>query len=301
MDRQGEMAVFVKAVESGSFSAAARALGLTPSAISKLITRLEDRLGARLLNRTTRRLGLTEEGEAFYQRARPILAEIEAAEGAVSQLRAAPRGQLKINAAASFAQNWVVPLIPEFMDRYPEVSIDLTLSDSIVDLVEEGVDVAIRIAELADSSLIARRLAPGHRAICASPEYLARHGAPETPDDLARHNCLTLSLPSSLNEWEFDGPNGRRRVRITGTFRANNAIALHRAALAGLGLMRGSRFLVGADIKAGRLVPVLSQFACPGESAIYAVYPHSRHLSPKVRAFVDFLVERFTPVPPWDR
>jgi DNA-binding transcriptional LysR family regulator len=167
-------------------------------------------------------------------------------------------------------------------------------------LIEEGVDVAIRIAELADSSLIARRLAPGHRTVCAAPSYLERFGAPTTPDDLKHHNCLTLSVASALNEWAFEGPEGRRTVRVTGTFEANSVIALHRAALAGLGLLRASRFLVGPDLKAGHLAPVLSDFHCPGDSAIHAVYPHSRHLSPKVRAFVDFLVEKFTPVPPWE-
>jgi len=300
MDQPTEMAVFVRVVDEGSFSAAARQLKLTPSAVSKLIGRLEDRLGARLLNRTTRRLGLTEVGDAFYRRCVPILADIAEAERAVSRLHSAPRGTLKVNAAISFAQLWVVPLIPEFLARYPEVRFDLTLSDSIVDLVEEGVDVAIRIAELADSSLIARRLAPGNRTVCAAPSYLDRYGMPKTPDDLKHHNCLTLSIASSLNEWGFEGPDGKRTVRVSGTFEANNVIALHRAALEGLGLLRASRFLVGPDLKAGRLIPVLSEFHCPGDSAIYAVYPHNRHLSPKVRAFVDFLVEKFMPVPPWE-
>lgn len=301
MGRQGEMETFVRVVEEGSLSGAARALGLTPSAVSKVLGRLEDRLGARLLNRTTRRIGLTEEGEAYHRRSVAILSEIDEAEQAVGNLHAAPRGRLKVNAATAFAQMWIVPMIPEFMARYPDVSVQLDLSDHIVDLVEEGADVAIRIAALTDSSLIARRLAPGNRSLCASPAYLEKHGVPQSVEDLKNHNCLTLNLSPKLNEWEFDCASEKRTVRVNGTFVANNILALHQAALAGIGIIRGSRFLVATDIKAGRLVPVLQDVHCPGDSAIHAVYPHSRHLSPKVRAFVDFLVERFTPVPPWEK
>jgi len=300
MDNQSEMAVFVRVVDEGSFSAAAQGLALTPSAVSKQISRLEDRLGVRLLNRTTRRLSLTEEGNAYYQGCVRVLADIEETERSVTQLKAAPRGTLRVNSSIAFAQRQIVPLIPEFLSRFPEIRVQMTLSDTVVDLVEEGVDVAVRIAELADSSMIARKLAPHRRVICAAPEYLDTHGTPATPDDLVRHNCLALSLRSSLNEWEFEGPEGLRRVRVAGNFEANNVEALRKAAIAGLGLLRITSFAVASDIRCGRLVPVLTDFMPPERSSVFAVYPHNRHLSPKVRAFVDFLVEKIDPKPPWD-
>lgn len=301
MERRDEMAVFVRVVEDESFSAAARDLGMTPSAVSKLIGRLEDRLGVRLINRTTRRLSLTEEGHAFYQRCGPILADIEEAERAVTELHAEPRGLLKINSSTAFAQYQVVPLIPDFLARFPDLRIQLMMTDSLVNLVEEGVDVAIRIGALEDSSLIARKLADVRRTVVASPDYLQRHGAPTSPDDLDRHKCLKLSFETSLNRWEFQGPDGPRVVRVAGSFEANNAVVLHEAALAGLGLFRAADFVVGPDIEAGRLVPVLQDFEVEARAPIHAVYPHARHLSPKVRAFVDLLVDAFSPVAPWER
>jgi len=300
MDWQSEMAVFVRVVEEESFSATARGLKLTPSAVSKLIGRLEDRLGARLLNRTTRRLSLTEEGHAFYQRCVPILSAIEEAERAVTELHAEPRGVLKVNASTAFGQYHIEPLIPEFLALYPDLRIQLTLSDSLVNLVEEEVDVAIRIADMPDSSLIARKLGPARRMVTAAPAYLEKNGTPQTPDDLKEHNCLTLSFETSLNQWEFQGPDGPQRMRVSGNFETNNATALHEAALAGLGLMRTANFIAGPDIRKGTLVPVLQDFETLGNANIYAVYPHNRHLSPKVRAFIDLLTDAFTPTPPWD-
>lgn len=299
MDQQGEMAVFVRVVEHESFSSAARALKLTPSAVSKLIGRLEDRLGARLLNRTTRRLSMTEEGHAFYQRSIPILAAIDEAEMAVTELHAQPRGLLKVNATTSFAQLHIQPLIPDFLARYPDLRVQLTLSDSLVNLVEEEVDVAIRIADLPDSTLIARKLGPVHRTVAAAPSYIEKYGAPQTPEDLKNHNCLTLSFETSLNQWEFMGKDGPQRIRVSGNFETNIASAIYDAGLAGLGLIRAADFVVGPDMKSGRLVPVLQDYEMVNDVNIYAVYPHSKHLSPKVRAFVDLLTERFTPVLPW--
>ena len=301
MDRRDEMEVFVRVVDAESFSHAARALGLTPSAVSKLIGRLEDRLGVRLLNRTTRRLSLTEEGEAFYSRCVPILADIADAERAVSDLHAEPRGTLKVNSSTAFAQYQVMPLIPDLLARYPELNVQLTMTDSIVNLVEEGVDVAIRIGVLTDSTLIARKLAPARRVVVAAPAYLERMGAPKTPDDLEKHDCLTLSFESSLNRWEVKGDNGPRIIRVSGSFQSNNAVVLHQASLEGVGLFRAATFVVGPDVEAGRLVPVLQEYEPEGEANIYAVYPTARHLSPKVRMFVDALVETFTPVPPWEK
>ncbi len=300
MDWQSEMGVFVRVVEDESFSSAARSMKLTPSAVSKLIGRLEDRLGARLLNRTTRRLSLTEEGRAFYQRCVPILSAIEEAERAVTELHTEPRGLLKINASTAFGQYHIEPLIPEFLAQYPDLRIQLILSDSLVNLVEEEVDVAIRIADMPDSSLIARKLGPARRMVTASPAYLEKHGVPKTPDDLKDHNCLTLSFETTLNQWEFRGADGPNRMRVSGNFETNNATALHDAALAGLGLMRTANFIANPDIRKGTLVPVLEDFETKGNANIYAVYPHNRHLSPKVRAFIDLLTETFTPIPPWD-
>jgi len=301
LDKLGEMAMFVRVVDAGSFSAAARALHLTPSAVSKQISRLEGRLDARLLQRTTRRLHLTEEGRAFYERSVRIVAEIAEAEEAVNTLHATPQGTLRVNATVAFAKHQVVPRLPAFLARYPQLRIELELTDRSVDLVEEGLDVAIRLEEqMTDSSLVARRLAVNRRVICASPAYLEANGIPETPDDLLNHNCLTLSARETFNDWEFEDDNGSRTLRVGGNFEANHGDALHEAVLAGIGLARLATYLVAPDIHAGRLVPLLVDYAHE-KNALYVVYPHRRHLSSKVRAFVDFLVEAFTPVPPWEK
>ena len=301
MDRFGEMETFVRVVESGSFSSAARDLHMTPSAVSKMIGRLEDRLGVRLLSRTTRKLSLTEEGRVFYQRITPILSEVAEAEETVSLSTAEARGVLKVNASTAFGQYQIVPLIPAMLERYPSLQVELTMTDSIVNLVEEGFDVSIRIGNLTDSSLIARKLGIANRVVVASPAYLERHGVPKCPVDLEQHQCLKLSIPTSLNKWEFVLADGPRTVEVSGRFEADNAIALHEAALAGLGLFRAATFVVGDDIKAGRLVQVLQEFEISGDPGIFIVWPHNRNLSAKVRAFVDTLVDAFSPVPPWER
>ena len=301
MDRFGEMETFVRVVESGSFSSAARDLHMTPSAVSKMIGRLEDRLGVRLLSRTTRKLSLTEEGRVFFQRITPILSEVAEAEETVSLSTAEARGVLKVNASTAFGQYQIVPLIPAMLERYPSLQVQLTMTDSIVNLVEEGFDVSIRIGTLTDSSLIARKLGVAHRVLVASPAYLERHGVPKCPIDLEQHQCLKLSIPTSLNKWEFVLADGPRTVEVSGRFEADNAIALHEAALAGMGLFRAATFVVGDDIKAGRLVQVLQEFEISGDPGIFVVWPHNRNLSAKVRAFVDTLVDAFSPVPPWER
>ncbi|MBC8337341.1 MAG: LysR family transcriptional regulator [Rhodospirillales bacterium] len=295
------MAVFVRVAETGNFSATARALKLTPSAVSKLIGRLEDRLGARLLHRTTRRVSLTEEGRTYYQSCLPILEAIDEAEQAINELHEEPRGLLKVNASTYFAREHIEPLIPDFLARHPELRIQLTLTDQFVDLIEQEVDVAIRIGQLPDSSLIARKLGPVRRMVVGTPSYLETHGIPRTPDDLKNHNCIILSTATSLNQWEFKGPDGPRRIEVRGNFETNNAVALHNAAIAGIGLIRAGNFTLAADIRAGRLVPVLADYETTTETNVYAVYPHSRHLSPKVRAFVDMLVDAFHPVAPWEQ
>jgi len=302
MDRAAEMQMFVRAVDKGSFSAAARDLDLTPSAVSKQIRRLEDRLGVRLFNRTTRRVSLTEAGHAYHERCARILQEIEEAEDAVTALNENPRGTLRVAATVAFGRVEVLPRINDFLARYPQLNVEFELTDRHVDLIEEGIDVAIQWREqMEDPSLIARRLCVNRRIICAAPAYIERHGKPSTPEELLEHNCLTLYEVSQFNDWAFeDEERGYRVLHVNGNFHANTADALYEAALAGAGLARLSTWLVMPAIRAGRLVPVLPQY--PHESSAYFVlYPHRRHLSQKVRAFVDFLVEEFTPVPPWER
>ncbi|MCH9000548.1 MAG: LysR family transcriptional regulator [Proteobacteria bacterium] len=301
MEDLSAMAVFARVVEMESFSGAARALGLSKSAVSKRVGRLEDRMGLRLLNRTTRRLSLTEAGAAFYQGCRRVVAEAEAAERAVTRLASAPRGRLKVNAPMSFGVRHLAPALPDFMARYPELNVDLTLNDRVVDLVEEGFDLAIRIARLAESSLIARRLAPNRLVLCAAPSYLAAHGAPRAVEDLKGHECLLYSYQAAGDVWRLCGPGGERRLAVTGRLRINNGDALLAAALGGLGVALLPCFICGQDLRAGRLIQVLPAWSGPADTAIAAVYPASRNLSPKVRVFVDFLTERFSGTPYWDR
>jgi len=299
MEKLDGLAVFARVVEAGTFSAAARQIGLSKSAVSKQVAGLEDRLGARLLNRTTRRLSLTEVGVDFYERCRRIITEVEEAELAVSRLHAEPRGLLRINAPMSFGFRHLAPALPDFMARYPEVTVDLALNDRMVDLIDEGYDIAVRIARLADSSLVARKLAPNRTVICAAPAYWRHHGRPDHPNDLKRHNCLVYTYMLSGNELTFAGPDGRVSVKVTGSLRANNGDALRAAALGGIGVLATPTFIVGEDLRAGRLETVLKDYE-DSDQSVYAVYPHSRHLSAKVRAFVDFGVERFGPKPYWD-
>jgi DNA-binding transcriptional LysR family regulator len=301
MDRLEGMEVFARVVEAESFSAAARDLGLSKSAVSKQVSRLEDRLGVRLLNRTTRRLSLTEAGAAFYQGCQRAVAEAEAAEQAITHLAAAPRGTLKVNAPMSFGVCHLTPALSDFVARYPELTVDMALNDRMVDLVEEGFDVGIRIAVLRDSSLIARRLAPLRRVLCAAPGYLAARGMPLALDDLYAHHCLLYSYQVAGDHWGFSGPGGERRLKVRGRLRVNNGDALLEAALAGLGIAFLPSFICGEALRAGRLVHLLPEWSAPDDAAIHAVYPAGRNLLPKVRVFVDFLAERFGGTPYWDR
>ena len=294
-----EMSVFVAAVDAGGFSAAARQMDLTPSAVSKQVSRLETRLGARLLNRSTRRISLTAAGREFYDRARAILADIDEAERAVGEASAAPQGTLRVTASISFGQRQIVPLIPEFTARFPDVRVEVIFSDRMIDIVEDGVDVAVRVSAPSDSALIARRLVPDRRIVCAAPDYIRRHGAPATPDDLARHNALIYSTVYS-DAWRFEGPSGTHTVRVSSSFAANSGEAIRDMALGGHGVARLATFLVGPDIKAGRLVELLPDWRDPQENIIHAVFPSRRLVPPATRAFVDYLVEKMTPVPPWE-
>jgi len=301
LDHLGAMAVFARVVEAGSFSGAAAGLGLSKSAVSKHVARLEERLAVRLLNRTTRRLSLTEAGTAFYEHCRQLVADADAAEAAVSHLASAPRGRLRVNVPMSFGQRHVAPALPAFLARYPELSVDLQLNDRTVDLVEEGYDMAVRIGELPDSSLLMRRLAPLHRVVAAAPAYLDRAGRPRHPRELREHTCLLYSYLSWGREWRFHGADGETRVRVGGPLEANNGDALLTAACEGAGIVMLPTFLAGEAVRAGALEPILTEWTRGPAGAISAVFPPGRKFSPKVRVFVDFLAERFGPEPAWDR
>ncbi len=298
-DRAGEMAVFVQVVEQGSLTAAAHALRLSPSAVSKLIARLEDRLGARLLQRTTRRVAATAEGRLFYERAREILEELDAAEELVSAGRLRPRGTLRVSLSHGFGMSRIVPLVPDFTARYPDIELQLAFADRRIDLAGQGIDLALRLGPVHDESLIARRLGDHGRIVCAAPAYLAHHGTPTRPQDLAAHNCILFDQPDYLNQWPFRGPDGTvDRVRVRGNFRSDNGDALFELLLQGLGIAWAADFLALPHLAAGRLVPLLADATVDERTAIHAVYPQRRHLPAKVRAFIDFLLERLQPVPP---
>jgi DNA-binding transcriptional LysR family regulator len=300
MESLSDIAVFVQVVRSGSFTSAAERLELSKSVVSKYVTRLEDRLGARLLNRTTRRLSLTEVGQTLFERSQHARDEIEEAEAEVSRLQGEPRGELRLNCPMSFGILHVAPLLPAFQARYPELNVDMVLDDRQVNLVEEGYDLAIRIGELADSSLVARRLAPCRHLICASPKYLARHGVQRTPDELQTHQALIYRYQDSPSEWHLIAPDGQSlQVPIRASLQMNNSLALREALLQGAGLTLTPSFVVGADIRAGRLSQVLGDHRAL-ELSIHAVYPQRKHLSPKVRVFVDYLAERIQAPPHWE-
>ena len=301
-NRAGEMAVFAAVVEHGSLTRAATGLGLSPSAVSKLLARLEDRLSVRLLQRTTRRVAATAEGRLFYERAREILDELDAAEELVGSGRLRPRGTLRVSLSHGFGMSQIVSLVPDFSERFPEVELQLAFADRRLDLVAEGIDLAIRLGPIRDESLIARRLGDHGRIVCAAPAYLARHAAPATPADLARHNCILFDQPDYLNTWPFRAADGTvERVRVRGNFRSDNGDALFELLLQGLGIAWAADFLTLPHLAAGRLVPLLTDVAVDERTAIHAVYPARRHLPAKVRAFIDFLAGRFQPAPPWRR
>lgn len=295
------MRLFVATVRGGSFSEAARQLGCTPSAVSRQVGALEADLGVRLFTRTTRRLNLTEAGTALLEQSERILGEIDAMREAVRAVDASPRGLLRVTAPIVYGRLHLVPLLPEFLERHAEVEVNLVLSDAVVDLLENDIDVAVRIAALPDSTLIARRLASVERVICGSPAYLQQRGIPAAPADLREHACLPFRFHtaanvwrSGSNVWRLEGEDGLEEVSVNGPFTANNADALVIAALAGLGLILVPTWLVSDHLREGALVPVLGDYrVSPSdiETSVYAVYPSGRFLSPKVRAFIDFLVD----------
>ena len=301
MDRLAALEAFAKVAETQSFSEAARRLRSSKSAVSRHVAALEADLGARLFHRTTRSLTLTEAGRGYYERASRILADLAEADASVSQLQAAPRGRLRVNAPMSFGFLHLAAALGDFLSLYPEIELDVTLTDRFVDLIDEGVDVAVRIGSLTDSSLVARRLALVRRVLCASPDYLKARGVPQTPDDLKAHDCLSNTNVTITREWRFIHPDGKPwPVEVKGRMSANNGDMLRVAALRGHGFVHLPTFIVGEDLKAGTLVSVLGPYIAQ-DLTLNAVYPTARHLSPKVRAFVDFLSQRFGGDKPyWD-
>ena len=299
MDRIDSMGVFAKVVAKQSFSGAARELRLSQAAVSKHVRALEDWLGARLLDRTTRRLNVTEIGALVYERCERILDEVDEVLQSTSALQIAPRGVLHLAAPVSFGITQLGPALADYLARYPEVVVDVRLDDRLVDLVDEGFDLALRVGALKDSSLIARRLAPVRFALCASPGYVKQHGAPRHPDDLSSHRCLFYSMRVIPREWRFLGPDGEVALRISGRFRANNGNMLYAAMLAGAGIGFVPTFVAGRDLAEGRVISLMPDYQ-PVESELSVIYPPGKNLSAKVRTLIDFLAARFGPEPPWD-
>jgi DNA-binding transcriptional LysR family regulator len=297
MDRTTSMATFVKVVDNGGFSAAARVLKMSPSMVTTHIQSLEERLGVRLLNRSTRRISLTEVGESYYERCRQILAELDDANRIAQALQSTPRGTLRLNTSVAIPP-FLAPVITEYGGLYSEVSVSLTMTDRMVDLVEEGFDLAIRNMSVPDSSLIARRVGTYRLVVCGAPDYLARRGTPRQPADLSHHNCMIYSHSPWGGTWRFARPGGEQSVALSGNLQANSANALRLAAVQGQGLVMMPSFLVADDIKSGRLVPVLKEIL-QTEYDIQAIYPHRHHLSAKVRSFVDLLIEHYRKNPAW--
>lgn len=293
-----DLDIFARVARTGNMSAAGREMGLSPAVISKRISVLEERLGARLFQRTTRQLTLTETGEGYFKRVVDILSLVEEAEDFVSRRNTKPRGLLKVTAPTTFSRLHISPYLAEFTSRYPDIELDVHLTDNFVDIIRDGFDLAIRIGELQDSSLVAKKLAPDNRVICASPSYLEKHGTPTSLADLEHHNCLAAG---AQDVWRLDGPEGQRQVRGRGNIRSNSAEFIREALLSGLGLGLRSTWDVGPEIMSGDLKVVLPQYKGANSVAIYAVYPCREFMPAKVNACIDFLAELYGSEPYWDR
>ena len=299
MDRLTAMEVFSQVVESGSFSKASDRLGLSPTAVSRQVADLEAHLSTRLLNRTTRRVSLTESGRAFYERCVQLLADLEEAEQEAARAAVVPRGTVRLTTSVAFGVRHLAPAIAAFLSQHAEVRFVVSLSDRIVDLVEEGFDLGVRIGGPGSENLVARKLGETRLVPCASPAYLAARGAPRVPEDLAAHNCFTYEYVTPRNLWRFrDAAGEERSVRVGGNLHSNNGDILAEVAARGGGIVFEPAFIVGPEVRAGRLVPLLQEFE-PAPVPIYAVYPSRKHLSAKVRVFVDFLVRSFAEGQDW--
>ena len=300
MDHFAAMEAYVRVVEAGGLSAAGRALGLAPSSVSRRIAELEDSLGVTLLHRTTRKLSLTEAGEIYFERARDIVRSVEEANLAISAGRGDPSGTLRLTAPASIASRHIAPAVSAFQTQHPGLRVAMGVTDRMVDIVEEGLDVAIRIGRLEDSSLIARKVGIARRMLCASPAYLERAGRPEHPEQLSEHACLTLRTHPGSNPWRFADGDSSIYVRASGPFFSDDGETLVSAACAGLGVVLMPEWLVGSAVSTGRLVEVLPEYAPdPARTPLYGVYAPATYTPPKVRAFVDFLAGRFSDSYAW--
>ena len=289
------MQLFVRVVETGRLSAAGRTLGLAPSSVSRRMSELEEMLGVRLLQRTTRKLSLTEAGEIYFERCRDIVEAVEEANLLVTERRAGPSGTLRITVPASVARLHIAPAVVAFQKLYPAIRVVINVTDRIVDMIGEGLDVGLRVGPLDDSSLIARKVADARRLVCAAPEYLERAGRPTSPDELSDHACLTFRSHPGSNVWGFRSGNSLAKVRVTGPFFADDGETLVAAACAGVGLVVAPEWLVGVEISNGSLVEVpLDHSPDPETTSLYAVFPPGPYIPPNVRAFVDFLAERFS-------
>ncbi len=301
MDRLRAIEVFVTVAARGGFARAALALDTSPANVSRYITELEAHLGTRLLNRSSRKLSLTESGEALFERGKSILEDVAEAEAITASASMQPRGRLRINAPLSFGVLHLAPLWPKFMQRHPEVELDVALVDRVVDIVDEGYDLAIRISRSGSTTHAARKLAASRNIVCASPAYLRKHGKPKTPADLAAHACIGYTYAATADEWHFSDAQGAdHAVKVSCVMHTNNGDTACAAALAGRGVIWQPSFLIGPDLRAGRLVPLLPGYRMP-DIDVLAVYPSRRHVSAKVRVMIDFLAQAFQGVPPWDR
>ncbi len=299
MDRLRAYEIFATVVARESFVKAAQALDTSPANVTRYVGELEASLGARLLNRTSRRLSLTEAGRALYDRIVSILGDVAEAEAITSSAAVQPRGRLRIKAPVSFGIRTLAPLWPDFMAHYPEIELDVSLIDRVVDLVEEGYDLGIRISQAGSMTNISRRLATSRNLIAAAPDYIKRNGAPQMPADLARHDCIGYSYSATGDVWRLEGPGGAHEVAIRAIMHTNNGDTARAAAVAGRGIVRQPTFLLGDDLRAGRLVPLLPDYKV-ADIDISAIYPSRRHLSAKVRVMVDFLADSFRGTPAWD-
>ena len=289
--------LFVRIAATHNISMAGNELGLSPAVASSHINKLEEALGVKLLHRTTRQVSLTEEGQAFLPHAESVLDSIETARASVGAGSFTPQGTIRVTAPASFGRMHIIPALKGFIKRYPNLKIDLRLSDSIVDMVEGGFDIAIRNASLNDSTLVARKLARDRRVICASPEYLKKYGEPVLPQDLLKQQCLILM---GMDTWLFETPEGQKRIKVKGPLRVDNGESLRDACIEGIGLTISSVWCAYQELANGKLVQVLKDFPLVADTAIWAVYPSSRLLAPKVRAFIDYFTEYFGEVPYWE-
>ncbi|WP_198521660.1 LysR family transcriptional regulator [Rhizobium sullae] len=303
MDKFAALNAFVAVIDHGGFAPAARRLGVAPSSLTRQLNTLEGTLGTLLLNRSTRSVTLTDVGQRYLEDARRILDDLDNADRAVSEAGGPPGGLLRLSIPVAFGRLHVGPALPVFLRRYPDMRLDISLTDAVVNLVEERIDIGIRLGALAPSSLIARKLAPHRRVICASPDYIAEHGAPATPQQLAAHNCLLFDYLSGDSSWTLTRDGARERVAVSGNLKASGSELLREAAIGGAGLILMPKWLVGADIAQGRLVPVLEGWSVspgPEEGAIWAVYLPSRRGSRKVNCLLDFLSDHFGSPPYWD-